>query len=792
MTLFIRFLLKTVKAVSHSPNLIMKIKNIFLVLVICNSLLISLNAQKQMTVIPRPKSFKFGAGYLDPKQIEIIQIKEKNPELRRMARLFAEILDQRSLPIKEMDQVNQTGKNYLNLTIKENIYKPNLYTLRISGSGIHIEASKEQGIFYALQTLTQMIEFAATSEETGKLKLPYIVLEDEPRFDYRGLHLDVSRHYFSVAFVKQYIDLLSRYKLNQFHWHLTDDQGWRIEIKKYPLLTQVGSVRKETLKGHYSDQPVQYDGKEHSGFYTQEEIKEIVQYAKDRYVNIIPEIEMPGHASAILSAYPIMGCTGGPYKVETTWGVFDDVICPKDTSISILKEILDEVCDLFPGPYIHIGGDECPKTRWAVCKHCEATKRKNGLKSDEELQSYLITQMDLYLSRKGKKLIGWDEILEGGLSPNATVMSWRGTDGGRQAAKLKHDVVMCPVSNCYFDYYQSTYPKEPMAIGGYLPLEKVYNFNPIPSDLDSASRKYIIGAQGNVWTEYMADEQKVLYMTYPRAMALAEANWTNPVNKSYAEFQKVLPYHMDWFAKQGIKLSNAYIDVNYVTEFSQEHQCPEINFKVPNLKGKILMETYANGDYIQQYIHSGKLLLDKSADYKFWFQMENKTLGRPSEVHFVDHKGSHAISTIEEKPASQYSEGGNYCILNGIDAPTKKYSGTEWLGFSGKDMSLKLDWKEPQELSQISLQTYHLPGAWIYAPASIQVLSSADGKNYTPVQELEITKPTNVYQLIELKLKEKLVSSHVRIVAKNYGLIPQAQPGSGHGAWLFIGEVRIN
>jgi hexosaminidase len=364
--------------------------------------------------------------------------------------------------------------------------------------------------------------------------------------------LDVGRHFFPISFIKKYIDILAMYKINTFHWHLTDDQGWRIEIKKYPMLTEKGHWREETMLGHYSDQ--KYDGIGYGGFYTQEQAREIVQYAAERYITVVPEIEMPGHAGGALAAYPFLGCSGGPYEVKKSWGVHKDVFCAgKDETLDFLKNVLDEVMEIFPSQFIHIGGDECPKDAWKQCSACQKRIKENGLKDEHELQSWFITRMDEYLTSKGRRLIGWDEILEGGLAPQATVMSWRGIKGGIEAAKQKHDVVMTPTDFMYIDYYQSKDKEnEPLAIGGFLPVEKVYSYEPIPVELTSDEARYILGVQTNLWTEYVATTKKAEYMLLPRLQAQAEVAWTKKELKNYESFIKRLETDYKRLEKLGI------------------------------------------------------------------------------------------------------------------------------------------------------------------------------------------------------------------------------------------------
>ncbi|MEM6265587.1 MAG: beta-N-acetylhexosaminidase, partial [Bacteroidota bacterium] len=395
------------------------------------------------------------------------------------------------------------------------------YILEISTNKIEIRANTDQGAFYAVQSLRQILP---VDFETAALQKPYelrcLKISDRPEFAYRGMHLDVGRHMYSVEFIKKYIDALAMLKMNIFHWHLTEDQGWRIEIKRYPKLQEVAAYRNETLVGHYNDQPHQFDGMRYGGYYTQEEIKEVVAYAEKRFITIIPEIEMPGHSQAAIAAYPELGCTEEQVEVATKWGVFDNIYCPKEETFTFLENVLDEVMALFPSEYIHIGGDEAPKAQWKTCDECQDLMKRKGLQDEQELQNYFITRMESYLNSKGRQIIGWDEILEGGLAPNATVMSWRGTSGAIAAAKQHHLVVMTPTSHCYFDYYQSENDEEPLAIGGFLPLEKVYGFNPIPEELTKEEAEYVWGAQGNIWTEYMPTERQVEYMAFPRILNL--------------------------------------------------------------------------------------------------------------------------------------------------------------------------------------------------------------------------------------------------------------------------------
>ena len=436
--------------------------------------------------------------------------------------------------IKELDLTSKkTTKNRINFSLNEKLNEEE-YILKINTDQINIEASTETGAIFGFQSLYQLMNL---NLKNGVVKLQNQVIKDSPRFKYRGMHLDVGRHMYPVAFIKKYIDGLAMLKFNNFHWHLTEDQGWRIEIEKYPELNNIGSYRDSTLIGHYTDKPWQFDKTRYGGYYTKKEIKEVVRYAQERGINVIPEIEMPGHSQAAVSSYPEFGCTGEQVGVAPLWGVFKEIYCSKNETFDFLEDIIDEVVELFPGKYIHIGGDEAPKTNWKACGNCQNVINREELKDEHELQSYFITRMEKYINSKGKQIIGWDEILEGGLAPNATVMSWRGVSGGIEAAKMNHEVIMTPNATCYLDHYQAKdTAKEPLAIGGYTPIEEIYNYEPIPNELDESLHKYIIGAQGNVWTEYMKTSDHVEYMVFPRIFALSEVVWAKD-KPSFNDFE---------------------------------------------------------------------------------------------------------------------------------------------------------------------------------------------------------------------------------------------------------------
>ena len=497
------------------------------------------------SVVPLPQEISLSSEMpfrLDSRTI--ITYTAGNELLQRDAEFLADYIYEstgKRLNVKEAGELPTKGT--ITLTIDPSIENPEGYHLTTTSESVRLAGATAQGVFYGVQTLRKAIP--ATVD--GTVILPAGEVKDAPRFPYRGMHLDVCRHFMPIEFVKKYIDLIALHNMNTFHWHLTEDQGWRIEIKKYPRLTEVGSVRQSTVVGRIGSG--QFDGTPHGGFYTQEEAKEIVAYAQERFITVLPEIDLPGHMLAALAAYPSLGCTGGPYEVAQDWGVFDDVLCMgNDSVITFLQDVLSEIMEIFPSKYIHIGGDEAPRTRWKSCPKCQARIRKEGLKTDKEhtaedrLQSYCMTRIERFLNEHGRQIIGWDEILDGDVAPNATVMSWRGSAGGIKAAQMGHDVVMTPNSHFYFDFYQSDDIKnEPLAIGGYLPLERVYSYNPTDG-LTPEQASFIKGAQANVWTEYIPTTQQVEYMILPRMAALAEVQWTALEKKNYEEFvQRLLP-----------------------------------------------------------------------------------------------------------------------------------------------------------------------------------------------------------------------------------------------------------
>ena len=731
--------------------------------------------QKEIGIIPKPlfQELDKGIFIMDEKVLLV-----SDPKL-------SEVSDYFKIYLEENYQIEfnaQKGTKKIIFTINNAIPNEEGYELKIEEKNIFIESKNARGAFYAVQSLIQLLPLPS---DLNSFKIPCLRIKDQPQFTYRGMHLDVGRHFFSVDFIKKYIDLMARLKMNTFHWHLTEDQGWRIEIKKYPKLQEIAAFRKETLIGHYNDQPHQFDGKPYGGFYTQEQIKEVVAYALTRQVTIIPEIEMPGHSQAAIAAYPELGCSGKQVEVATKWGVFDEVYCPKESTFNFLEDVIDEVVELFPGKYIHIGGDEAPKTNWKNCEYCQKLIKKEGLKDEHGLQSYFIARMEKYINSKGKQIIGWDEILEGGLAPNATVMSWRGTSGAVQAAKEGHDVILTPGSHCYFDHYQSENENEPLAIGGFLPLEKVYHFNPIPEELTDKEATYVLGAQGNVWTEYMKTEKQVEYMAFPRAVALSEVLWSSPEHKNYQDFIHRLEQYQKRLDQLEVNYANHIYSVEGELTYVNDHLTYELNTTSSSYP-----IYYSTDKSFPSKLYSDPIKVDSSMHIKaVVLNSKNTALGAVFQQKINLHKGVGATIAIDKEPHPAYNAGGKGALINGISGNNKRYGDKEWLGFSGEDIIVTIEFDRPKNIKTISTRFYNGNGQWIYAPNEIGFsFYLEDGKTVNDITILE--EKNNLLVNYSYELKSTAVKK-LDIIVKNYGTIPEGKQGAGHKAWTFIDEIII-
>lgn len=662
------------------------------------------------------------------------------------------------------------------------------YELKITPNKIYITGNDEKGLFYGLQSFIQLLQHQPLSN--GSVSLPCQTITDQPRFGYRGIMLDAGRYFQPVSYIKELLDIMAAYKFNTFHWHLTEDQGWRVEIEKYPKLMSKAAWRSETVVGHLNQKPRIYDGTRHGGYYTKADIREIVAYAAERKIMVIPEIEMPGHATAAVAAYPELGCTGKILEVPTEWGVKEDVYCPSEATFKFLEDVLTEIIPLFPSPYIHIGGDECPKKQWKESDLAQSVMRREGLKNEDELQSYFIRRMEGFLKTKGKKLIGWDEILEGGLAPDATVMSWRGIKGGIEAAHQGHDVIMSPNTFCYLDYYQSDAPGEPLAIGGKLTVEKVYSFDPIPDELPAETHKHILGGQGNIWTEYIATLPKLRYMAYSRMLALSEVLWTPMAKKAFLPFALRLNKHIDFWKTKNIEFANHLFEVKPALNTKNEGLEVSLTPLVPwgeiryTLDGTLPKNT--SPVYTLPILLSQKTMLTAQS----FLQGESK--GSPVSVDFMPHAGLEAKILAVTPPSRTYKGAGERGLINGISGKKSQFNDGEWQGITpGENFSLKLSWSAKQSIKGVQFQLYHDPESWIYLPSGATLFSSEDGITFQKACETAISENKDT-KVLEVEIPCKLKTQYIELKIPATGIIPSSRPGAGNQGWLFLDEVRIN
>ena len=741
----------------------------------------SVQGENVLDLIPKPVSVLKQEGVFRLSDETVIVI--DNDESKADAEVFNSLLVQLTgLELKIMRTDIPMASSILLTKTSSPAMAKDSYKLTVNLNQVSV-FGKTAGVFYGLQTLLQLIQH---TKENG-YSIPCLEMSDEPRYPWRGMHLDVSRHFFPTKFIKKYIDLIAFYKMNMFHWHLTDDQGWRIEIKKYPKLTSVGAWRNGSMIGPFSAQQV--DSIRYGGFYSQEEIREIVAYAGKRHVTIVPEIEMPGHSLAALASYPTLSCTGGPFEVAQAWGVFDDVFCPKEETFNFLKNVLTEVSELFPGKYIHIGGDECQKIRWKNCSHCKALMKKLKLKNETQLQSYFIRRIGKMLKLMGKQVIGWDEILEGGLAPGAAVMSWRGTEGGIAAARQHHQVVMTPGAYCYFDHYQGSQQNEPLAIGGYTTIEKVYSFEPMPSALNEMEQHYILGAQGNVWTEYITSPEQVEYMALPRMCALAEVLWTPKNQKDYPDFQNRLLRHFSILDKLNVNYSKSIYELKTSVKSLEDHHGVSMELSSPFNSGKIVYTMDGTDPEINSTLYSVPVTINKNGKIKAAYFENGKQKGNTLSREFFINESTGKKIVLETPPHENYFCNGAQSLVDGIKGDLHKH-GQNWLGWWGPDMVATIDLGEKKSISEISMDVYNDEPAWIYLPKSIEVLTSDDGLNWASSRKISKDEIKIAREVITIKL-ENQSARFIKVIAKNAGKIPDGKPGSGNNSWLFVDEISI-
>ena len=771
--------------------------------------------QNELNIVPAPAELKMGKGSFPiDKNTNIVL---EGSGLERNAGFLNNYLQQ-FFGYKLKITKNYAGSNAIRLNYERLDYEiAGAYNLSVDKKGVYIAGDNETGVFYGIQTLLQLLPVQKDNSNLKNypLSIPQLSITDHPRFPYRGIHLDVCRHFFPVSFIKKYIDYLATYKFNMFHWHLTDDQGWRIEIKKYPELINIGSKRNGTIIGRYPGKGS--DNKPYGGFYTQAEIKEVVQYAKDRYIDVIPEIEMPGHSSAAIAAYPWLSCfpekpteipanmisqksiaeqkAGRIKLVQETWGVFDDVFCAgKDSTFMFLENVLDEVLALFPSKYIHIGGDESPKTHWKICPACQKRIKDGNLKDEHELQSYFVQRIEKYLNSKGRTIIGWDEILEGGLAPNAVVMSWRGEAGGIEAAKQKHQVIMTPGSPVYFDHTQSK-NEDSVTIGGYNPIENVYAWDPVPKELTAEQGKYILGAQANMWAEYFEYPSKVEYMLFPRITALSEVLWSPAAKRDWKDFERRLPVIFERLDKQKINYSKAYYDLKATVlptddyngvlwKLESKFSSAKIKW-IPSLLSSSMLD-YKTPILIQNNVDEmhGILEIDN-----------NKRVG-DTKQSFRFNKATGKKITLANQPSKNYPGDGAFTLVNGVQNEKGMAKSSEFLGFNGTDMEAIIDLNKETEISKVIVHVLEQNGSWIYLPSKVEVtfipdvdLATADLKNFPST--IRTIDPVEDKGAKTITVENNQKCRYVKIKAKNYGIIPAGNPGAGNPAWLFVDEIEV-
>lgn len=747
-------------------------------------------------VIPLPQEVSLTQG--NPFKLNgnvLIAYPENNALLQRNAEFLSEYIRQSTgyAPKTKAIAAGEQVKNAITLGLDPDIANKEGYVLTTTPEGISINGQTENGVFYGIQTLRKSIPAEAKG---ATILIPAGEIKDEPRFSYRGMHLDVGRHFFPIEFIKKYIDLLALHNMNTFHWHLTEDQGWRIEIKKYPKLTEIGSQRSRTVIGRNTQE---YDNTPYGGFYTQEEAKEIVKYAQERYITVIPEVDLPGHMLAALAAYPEMGCTGGPYEVCPRWGVFEDVLCiGNDKTMQFLEDVMSEIIEIFPSEYVHIGGDEAPRDRWKECPKCQARIKAEGLKADknhtaeDRLQSYCMTRIEKFLNSKGRRIIGWDEILEGDVAPNATVMSWRGASGGIKAAQMGHDVIMTPNTYCYFDYYQTADTKdEPLGIGGYVPIEKVYSLDPT-FDLNEEQKKHIIGAQANLWTEYIATTEHVEYMVLPRMAALAEVQWTQPEKKNFKDFTTRLASLMKFYQRDGFNYAKHVFDL-------------KVDF-TPDVAKKAVVVTLSTIDDAPIYYtldgtepttaslkYIEPVVITETADFQaVVIRPEGKSKVVNKKISF--NKATYCPIELTFQPSEKYKFGGAITLVDGMKG-NDSYATGAWLGFVGGDVEAIIDLGQETEIKRVATNAIVDMSAWIMGSTGLVVSISDDNKEFREVAAKDIPAETNIdkkgvenYEITFDPVKAR----YVKVVIKRSPALPKGHAGEGKAAYMFIDEVEVD
>ena len=745
-------------------------------------------------IIPKPLDVncKGDASFLLKDGVAVIY-PENNRKMQDNAEFLVDYVE-RQTGVKLTSHAGMPVDGAICLTLDLNDDNAEAYKLIVNDKRVCISGASEAGVFYGIQTLRKSLPVA----QDINVNLSAVEIYDKPRFAYRGAMLDVARHFYTVDEVKTFIDMLALHNINRFHWHLTDDQGWRIEIKKYPKLMSVASERKETVVGRWYSGI--YDGKPYGGYYTQDELRDVIDYAAKRHITIIPEVDLPGHMQAALTAYPELGCTGGPYEVRTIWGVSQDVLCVgNDFTLQFVKDVLSEVADIFPSEYIHIGGDECPKVRWEKCPKCQERIKSLGLKSDakhtkeQRLQSYMIQEAAKYLKEKGKRIIGWTEILEGGLVPDATLMSWIGESGGIEAAHQHHDVIMTPNTYLYFDYYQSKKVEdEPLAIGGYLPIEKTYNYEPMPKELTEEEQQYIKGVQANLWTEYIPIFSQVQYMALPRLGAAAEVQWTDPSKKDYKDFLRRVPHLVAVYDCYGWNYATHVYDVN-------------VDMKADTVNHVLNVQLSTMADDPIYYTLDGQDPTEKSLKYTKPFTIDQSVVLKTMAVH-PDRTSKISVDTIRFNKAtlkpvvllqpneSRFSPDGPVVLVDGRNGNHSFDTGA-WLAVAGNDLEAVINMQAETILSSASVHVYVRKDAWLFDARGFSVSVSSDNKNYKEVasQEYKQMQESDSDGIIEHELSfDPCKATYVKIKVISEKSMSDWHWDAGKAPFLLVDEIILN
>lgn len=746
---------------------------------------------QQVNIIPKPVKVQISAGVFEINEETSIEFAQSETSLLSAATyLRNSIKDISGLAIP----INKKAQQKISLKIiNDPQIGPEGYYLTVLGKSIHIKANTKVGIVNGIQSLLQILPSIRTN---AKLSVPCMDVTDYPRFKWRGMHLDVSRHFFGPNLIKQYINLLAEYKFNTFHWHLVDDQGWRIEIKKYPALTNVGAWRVDYTNIVWGKRPQAEIGEAatYGGFYTQAQIKEIIAYAAERNITIVPEIEMPGHVASAIASYSYLSCTqqsqlpltGGNYS-----NMSSNYCAGNDSVYHFLENVLTEVIQLFPSKYIHIGGDEVDKSSWKKCVKCQARIQKEHLKNEEELQSYFIKRIERFINGKNRKIIGWDEILEGGLAPDATVMSWRGESGGIAATKMKHNVVMTPGNPVYFDHYQGDPASEPLAIGGFNTLKKVYDYEPLPKELNEQEAVYVLGAQANLWTEFVTTPKQVEYMVLPRMLALSEVLWSPKGSKDWSSFNERLQYHFKSFDQRGFNYSMGNFKVNIKPMLKEGKLFAALSTEM--YKGQIYYTLNGNQPNLQSQLYEQPIEVTQSMVLKASTAVNGEIKSLiPAEQQFVLHKAIGKKVQYIHPISNQYMADGPNSLTDGIKGNTT--INQFWHGIFGKDLIAVIDLKEIATIQMLSLGCLQNYNDWIMMPEWVKFEISEDGVNYSEIK----TVVNTVAQQNKTALINQFTTSFapiktrfIKITAKVLDQLPKGHAGEGKPAWIFADELIV-